>query len=85
MPYIDRGRRKLLLPLIGQLGSRIRDAGDLNYVVGQLTRTLAFMLGDNYDAHNSALGAVLLSGKEYYRRVIAPYEDTKIEEEGDVY
>lgn len=80
MPYIKPERRHALwysdnLP---------KDAGELNYLI---TRTLIRYLGDapNYQKYNDALGALEGAKLELYRRRVAPYEDTKIEENGDVF
>lgn len=61
--------------------------GDLNYV---LTSVALAWLTYHQPPYGYALrGRVLLALEaaklEYYRRVMAPYEDDKIEENGDVY
>jgi len=85
MPYIKLERRiHMDAPLVG-VDALIENAGDLTYVICRLTRSLASKLGDNFDAQNSAWGAVNAASAEYYRRVIGPYEDTKIIENGDVF
>lgn len=38
----------------------------------------------NYEEMNARLGCLDAAGKEYYRRVVSPYEDTKIEDNGDI-
>jgi hypothetical protein len=42
------------------------------------------MNGENYQHFNDVLGALEGAKLELYRRRIAPYEDTKIVENGDV-
>ena len=37
-----------------------------------------------YENFNAMIGALECCKQEYYRRIIAPYEDKKIEENGDV-
>lgn len=41
--------------------------------------------GLNYQIINNVIGALESTKAEFQRRVVAPYEDTKIEENGDVY
>ena len=58
--------------------------GELNY---SLTATVQKFLGDNptYDKYNSAIGALEACKLEMYRRAVAPYEDKKMKENGDVW
>jgi hypothetical protein len=39
----------------------------------------------SYQSINDVLGALEGAKLEFYRRIAAPYEDTKIQENGDVY
>jgi hypothetical protein len=59
--------------------------GDLNYV---LTRTCQAYLKKqvilNYQAYNDVIGAIECCKLEMYRRLVAPYEEEKIAENGDV-
>lgn len=57
--------------------------GELNYV---FTREALLYLGErpNYQRFNDVLGALEGCKLELYRRRIAPYEDKKILENGDV-
>jgi hypothetical protein len=79
MPYIDKSRR-------ARFNSRAdvpRTPGELNYVI---TKTIMeYYNGGGYQQINDILGALEGAKLEFYRRVAAPYEDTKIEENGDVY
>lgn len=59
-------------------------AGELNY----LFTTIAMRyinVNKNYQRINDVIGALEGCKLELYRRVVAPYEDTKILENGDVY
>ena len=80
MPYILRSRRVKLdgnrdLP---------RNAGELNYVITNIISEYYQQEG-GYSSINDVLGALEGAKLEFYRRVAAPYEDTKIQENGDVY
>jgi hypothetical protein len=55
--------------------------GELNYV---FTKLLKEIYPPRYFHINKAIGVLECAKLEYYRRVAAPYEDTKILESGDV-
>lgn len=87
MPYISRDKRakyeKVLEELIGILKSLpIEEVdGELNYVV---TKILKEVYPLRYFHLNRAMGVLECIKQEFYRRVIAPYEDVKMRENGDV-
>ena len=62
------------------------NAGELNY---RLTCEIIAFLGLNqpvkYEHLNAAIGALEACKLELYRRLVVPYEDVKIEQNGDVY
>lgn len=81
MPYIKLKDRDLLKP-----ETVIPDnAGGLNYQITCLIQDYFNFHGQNYQTANDIVGAVEGAKLEFYRRVVAPYEDFKIEENGDVY
>lgn len=65
-------------------------AGELNY---KITKACIKYLGTpayadgkyNYSKINEIIGVLECCKQEFYRRIAAPYEDKKIEENGDVY
>lgn len=81
MPYISQEDRDLLNNPSEWEPST---AGELNYAI---TRLLIAYLGGapNYQLYNDCLGALEGAKLELYRRRVAPYEDQKIQENGDVY
>lgn len=87
MPYIKTEKRvkyeKALNELVGILKSLQPEEvdGELNYVV---TKILKGVYPLKYYHLNKAIGVLECIKLEFYRRVAAPYEDTKIEESGDV-
>lgn len=87
MPYIKADQRppidELLNPLIDHLKSLpLEDQdGSLNYAV---TRIIKHLYPKKYFHFNRALGVLIAIMQELYRKVIGPYEDTKIRENGDV-
>ena len=87
MPYITQEDRpqydKVLEELIGLLKEKPPESidGHLNYVV---TRVIKEVYPLRYYHINKAMGVLECIQHEFYRRVAAPYEDTKIEQNGDV-
>jgi hypothetical protein len=55
--------------------------GELTYAIYRL---LLNYQAANFAEHSAVLGAVEAAKLEYYRRKVAPYEDEKIKENGDV-
>ena len=82
MPYIKQERREEIDPTI--LNFCPENAGDLNYVVTVMIDNFINLRGETYKNFNAMIGALECCKQEYYRRIIAPYEDEKIEENGDV-
>lgn len=79
MPYIQpqaRERLRFDIP---------RTAGELNYQISLMIYHYWCNNGQNYQAFNDIIGAMEGAKMELYRRKVAPYEDKKIEENGDVY
>ncbi len=87
MPYIKPEKRekyeRTLKELIGILKSLPAEEvdGELNYVV---TKILKEVYPLRYFHINKAMGVLECIKQEYYRRVVAPYEDIKMKESGDV-
>lgn len=87
MPYISPDKRpaidELLAPLVTHLQSLPLDEQDgaLNYAV---TRILKQLYEPRYFNYNRAMGVLSSIQAEYYRRDVAPYEDKKLAENGDV-
>jgi len=87
MPYIKKENRpeldKLIDPIIECLKNTPVEEqdGKLNYI---MTRILKGVYPARYFHYNRALGVLSAIQQEFYRRVVAPYEDKKKEENGDV-
>ena len=61
-----------------------RTAGELNFLLTYLCDN--YLKNDlNYNKINEVIGVLECCKLELYRRIAAPYEDTKIVENGDVY
>lgn len=82
MPYIAKEDREILHALGG---SNASTPGELNYVFTAVIKNYIKKLGLSYQTCNDILGALEGAKLEFYRRVVAPYENNKIQDNGDVY
>ena len=79
MPYVAQEIRS-------ELWERApKTAGELNYILTGACQDYFSNNGANYQAINDVIGALEGCKLEFYRRLVAPYEDTKIEQNGDCY
>lgn len=87
MPYIKMEDREKYEDVLKELINILKDLpveridGELNYVI---TRMLKESYPLRYFNLNRAMGVLECAKQEFYRRVVAPYEDVKIKESGDV-
>jgi hypothetical protein len=85
MPYIEQNKRNYIDPLIEPIIQRVgvMDKGNINYII---TRIVAAKYANGgYEKRSTGAGVLQDAHDEYYRRVVAPYEDQKLQENGDVY
>lgn len=61
------------------------NSGELNYAITLLILRYFDQNGGRYQQINDIVGALEGAKLEFNRRVVADYEDVKIEENGDVY
>lgn len=59
--------------------------GELNYSFTQMALAYIRRTKEDYQHYNDVIGALEACKLEFYRRLVAPYEDKKIEENGDVF
>lgn len=85
MPYIDKDDREFFNSKLTFNTTALHTPGDLNYCITKLVDHYISVHGKNYANINAAIGALECAKLELYRRIAAPYEDTKIEQNGDVY
>lgn len=81
MPYILPERRDALL----KNGHDMLNAGELNYILTRILLRYIEHRGMSYQTLNDILGALEGAKLEFYRRVVEPYESTKLTQNGDVY
>jgi hypothetical protein len=84
VPYILGVDRTALVPP-QRAKRRAKTAGELNFVI---TKTVNQYLLDHevsYQTLNECVGVLECAKLELYRRIAAPYEDLKCNQNGDVY
>ncbi len=87
MPYIKNAKRTKYTKVLGQLVEMLKALppeevdGELNYIITKLLKEIYPL---KYFHINKAIGVLECAKLEYYRRVAAPYEDSKIKDSGDV-
>jgi len=84
MPYITEHRKKSMEPEIYNLSILIENKGDLNYAICELVARIITQTGVNYTNMSEKIDAVHDAETELRRRLLNPYEDMKIKENGDV-
>jgi|TARA_B100001778_G_scaffold96716_1_gene79020 broad-specificity NMP kinase len=89
MPYIKPEDRETYEPMIDVLMNELRYSdnwkGDLNFIVSTILSDMLTTYGTSYSMLNDMVGVLECAKLELYRRMAAPYEDEKIESNGDVY
>jgi len=87
MPYIKKEKRPLYREEIDKLVKKLEKQpleeqdGDLNYII---TSIMKLLYKPRYFNYNRAIGVIESIKQEFYRRVVSPYEDKKIIDNGDV-
>ena len=81
MPYILEHQRKQIL----EERRDPRDAGELNFLFTHVINCYLTENGVCYQSFNDIVGALEGAKLEMYRRLVAGYEDQKVESNGDAY
>jgi len=81
MPYIKcQLTRRIFDAMIHRQKGLLRKTGHLNYFLFKLAKETC----TNYESYRNFIGELEAAKLEIYRRQIAPYEDEKIKDNGDV-
>jgi len=83
MPYINKVSREYLDSYIVDISKGISSTGDFTYCIFKLMKILCEK-EKNFAKLSSLIGGLECAKTEFYRRIVAPYEDEKIKENGDV-
>ncbi len=84
MPYIKKQMRPGFDPHLKSIGPHTIDPGDLNYCITVLVHEYLKAHGVSYTVMNDCIGVLDSAKMEFYRRIVVPYEDKKIKENGDI-
>ncbi len=82
MPYIIPEARERIQ---SDGDEAILTPGELNYAVTCTVMNYLDRAGISYSTMNEVIGVLECAKLELYRRMVVPYEQKKIEENGDVY
>lgn len=87
MPYIHPEERERLREPLRELLHLIETPGELNYTICVLCSEAR--LDEpydklNYERLNAVVGVLECAKQEFYRRIVGPYEERKIIENGDM-
>lgn len=86
MPYVKQERRDTMVDnrrVPAHLSPQT--VGELNYYITTTCIAWVQANGISYKTVNDVIGALECAKLEFYRRLAVPYEDKKIEQNGDVY
>ena len=84
MPYIDERLREYWEEWLNGVPLGPASPGEINYII---TKLLLDWLGQDprYEDYNAVIGVLECIKLELYRRAVAPYEDKKCKDNGDVF
>jgi hypothetical protein len=86
MPYIKQSRRDAIFSESKtDFDNTLQNAGELNYYITEIISSYLEKHGLNYQTCNDIVGALDNAKDEFRRRIQHPYEDEKIQINGDVY
>lgn len=87
MPYVEQHERLPIDPYVDQLVEKVGTFGKLNYAITKIVLGYArvYYPKAKYSASVVVMGTLVCVGMEFYRRFVAPHEDEKIKQNGDVY
>jgi hypothetical protein len=82
MPYIKKEIRHKMDRVIDAMAKEdVKVNGDLNYILYKYCR---YFISPSYNNYKNFCGELRQCATEIERRILAPYEDEKIIENGDV-
>ena len=84
MPYILKIARKIIDEIVDDAHFSIGANGTLNYFLVKLMLVRRKQVGESYAFYKNYLGELEMAKLEIYRRYVAPYEEKKMKENGDV-
>lgn len=84
MPYITKDRREVFDKYLEKMAKEVETEGELNYCIYKLATLVTSRRGESYANLAMCSSAMEHAKLEWYRKRLAPYEDVKIAENGDI-
>ena len=84
MPYIKQDRRGVFDGALAECAREVESEGELNYCIYKLSCLLIERIGHSYDTLSMCSSAMEHAKLEWYRKMLVPYEEKKISENGDI-
>lgn len=84
MPYITQERRRAFDKALEELAPEVSNQGEMNYCIYKLASLVIDRIGESYENLSMCSSAMEHAKLEWYRKRLAPYEDKKIDENGDI-
>jgi hypothetical protein len=85
MPYLKKADKNKLSKIVKAIkATPVSTAGELNFLITSLIHEYLKTQGLNYQHINDIVGALDGAKVEFQRRIVGPYEDLKIQDNGDV-
>jgi len=81
MPYVKSSVRDLMMPIIKEMDKVVCVNGDLNYILFYFCK---YHITPSYANYKNYCGELQQCITEIERKIIGPYEDRKILENGDI-
>lgn len=88
IPYIKKERRAVLQRVkVSDVGRSIASAGELNWLITRVSCDYLLAIPEpfGYEELNEIMGVFESAKQEFYRKVVVPFEEEKLEKNGDVY
>ena len=77
MPYIEPEKRDKFKNILSHLACMNLSIGEINYFISAFLHDLILKRGCCYAMLNSIIGMLECAKQEFYRQIVAPYEDKK--------
>lgn len=84
MPYIQAKDRQIFEGAIQEINNVCMNPGELNYVITRIIHGYVNLHGLKYEYLNDCLGVLEGAKLEFYRIIVAEYENLKRKANGDV-
>lgn len=85
MPHIQEAQKPQIDIRVETLSRYVETKGQLNYAISKLLEAYVLRKGVNYDTLDEARAQAHGAAVEFERLILGPYEDKKIEENGNAY